>query len=385
MAVSVADEALRRYKIPARVLVVYGLRLNLAVIHLQHLREFRPRIVRLAGSRSLGHNLQLDHALAAVTQRGAHAVGTGVATADYDDILAGSGQILTVLQVGVKQALRVQRQELHRLIDAGQLTAFNLQIASLGRSAAENDCVITGLQLIRRNVSADFGSGNELNAFRRKQVNAPLHFLLVELHVRDAVCQQPADAVGPLIDGHGMTRLVELRRAGHTRRSGADHSHLLARAGKRRLGLDPAHFKSLVYNRLLDRANGNRLAVHANGAGAFAGRRADAACEFREVVRLVQPFQGHFPIVFEDHIIPFRNQIVKRTARSHAGQHTPHMAERRSAVHTARTLLAQLLFAQRHRKFIPILDTLKRVAFAGGYPRIFQKSRSFAHPCHPPC
>ncbi len=43
--------------------------------------------------------------------------------------------------------------------------------------------------------TADLDSGQHLYALRFEQVNPPLHYTLVELEVRHAVAQQPADAV----------------------------------------------------------------------------------------------------------------------------------------------------------------------------------------------
>ncbi len=62
--------------------------------------------------------LEVDEALAAVTQRGADAVGAGVAAADHDDALVPRVDELPVLEVAVEQALGVRGQELHREMDA---------------------------------------------------------------------------------------------------------------------------------------------------------------------------------------------------------------------------------------------------------------------------
>ena len=77
---------------------------------------------------------------------------------------------------------------------------------------------------------ADVGAGDELDALGRQQIDAPLHDALVELHVRDAVHQQAADAVGPLVDGDRVADLVELRGGGQPGRPAADDRHPLAGA-----------------------------------------------------------------------------------------------------------------------------------------------------------
>ena len=57
---------------------------------------------------------------------------------------------------------------------------------------------------------------------------------LVELHVRNAVHQQAADAVGALVDGDRVAGLVELIGGGEARRARADDGDLLAAARRRR-------------------------------------------------------------------------------------------------------------------------------------------------------
>ena len=78
---------------------------------------------------------------------------------------------------------------------------------------------------------ADVGAGDELDALRGQQVDSPLDDALVELHVRNAVHQQPADAVGPLVDGHRVADLVELGGGGQTGGAAADDGDPLAGPG----------------------------------------------------------------------------------------------------------------------------------------------------------
>ena len=54
--------------------------------------------------------------------------------------------------------------------------------------------------------------------------------LLVELHVRDAVHEQPAGAVGALEDGDAVAGLVELRGGAEPGGAGADDGDFLAGA-----------------------------------------------------------------------------------------------------------------------------------------------------------
>ncbi len=104
----------------------------------------------------------------------------------------------------------------------------------------------------RVDVLADVGVRDELDAGFAQQIDAPLHDPLVELHVRDAVHQQAADAVGPLVDRDLVADLVELGRGGEARRPAADDRDPLAGARLGRLRRDPAFGEAAVDDRVLD-------------------------------------------------------------------------------------------------------------------------------------
>ena len=74
-----------------------------------------------------------------------------------------------------------------------------------------------------------------------QQVDAALHdFLLVELHVGNAIHEQSADAVVAFEDGDGVAGLVELVGAGEAGGAGADDGDFLAGAFVGDLRRDPA-------------------------------------------------------------------------------------------------------------------------------------------------
>ena len=153
-----------------------------------------------------------------MAQRGADAVGAGVAAADDDDVLA-LGVDEAAVRVLVENGLGVGGEELHREMDALELAAFDGQIARLGGAGAEDDGVEVLEQLFGGDVFADLGVADELDAFVFEQLDAAQDdFLLVELHVRDAVHEQAAGAVGALEDGDGVAGFVELRGGAEARR-----------------------------------------------------------------------------------------------------------------------------------------------------------------------
>jgi hypothetical protein len=104
--------------------------------------------------RRLGHDFELDHALAAVAQAGADAVGAGVATADDHDVLAlgverGDGAV----EVVVELIAGVVGEKLHREVDALGVAAFDGEVAAEGGAAAEHD----GVEILAEFFRGPFG------------------------------------------------------------------------------------------------------------------------------------------------------------------------------------------------------------------------------------
>ena len=267
------------------------------------------------------------------------------------------------------------------------------RIERLRRAGGQQHRVVFGQQLVRvdelhraaallhdlRHVAAgeiflpaDVGAGDELDALGRQQIDAPLHDALVELHVRNAVHQQAADAVGPLVDGDVMADLVELRGGGQPGRAAADDRHALAGPLRRRLRRDPAFGEAAVDDRVLDVLDRHRRIGDAQHARAFARGRAGAAGELGKVVRLVQPIERVLPAALVDQVVPLGNEIVDRAARFA-------LAKRHAAIHAARTLRAQVQLGRRGEDFQEILRPLQRIAIRHRLPLEFFKACGFAH------
>src|SRR5262249_25268235 len=132
-----------------------------------------------------------------------------------------------------------------------------------------------------------------------------------------------------------------------------------------------------------DALDGDRVLVDAEHARAFARGGTDAAGEFREVVGLVQPVDRFFPQPAVDEVVPFRDQVVDRTARRHAFEQRAGMAERNAAIHAASPLLAQLLFVGVLMELEPVADPLRRRARHGQLTAIFHESGWLAHDAIP--
>src|SRR6266550_8497592 len=119
-------------------------------------------------------------------------------------------------------------KELHRETDPSQVSAFQAQVTRSRRTAAEHNRIELFHQLIGRQVSPHVCARDEAYALRRHKINAALHHRFFELHVRNAVHQEAADAVGPLEYGYPMTSAIELSCAGEAGGARTNHGNLLS-------------------------------------------------------------------------------------------------------------------------------------------------------------
>ena len=118
--------------------------------------------------------------------------------------------------------------------------------------------------------------------------------------------------------------------------------------------------KAIVDNRRFDVFDRHRQFVEPEHAGAFARRRTDAAGEFGKVIGLVQPMKRFLPQAAINQIVPFRDQIVDRTARGHAADQLAGVTKRNAAIHAARALLLQFRFRKVLVKLVPVFYPLQR-------------------------
>ena len=61
---------------------------------------------------------------------------------------------------------------------------------------------MVGAQVVYVDALSDIRIRDELDAFICEEVHSAGHFVLVQLHVRDAVHEESSDAVLPFIDSH---------------------------------------------------------------------------------------------------------------------------------------------------------------------------------------
>ena len=108
----------------------------------------------------------------------------------------------------------------------------------------------------------------------------------------------------------GLVQLCSSRQTGGAR---TYHGDLLAGAGARRLGYDPTFLEAAVGDGIFDILDRDRGLDGAQYAGTLAGRRADPAGEFGEIVGRMQDPEGFPPLPAIDQIVPVRDDVVDRT------------------------------------------------------------------------
>ena len=137
-----------------------------------------------------------------------------------------------------------------------------------------------------------------------------------------------------------------------------------------RLRFDPAFLIGAFDNGHFDIFNGDGRLIDAEHAGVFARGRAHAAGEFGKIVGLVQAFDGLFPVVAIDQIIPVRDDVADRTTA---------LAERNPAVHASRPLGLDFFLGHGLDKFFPVLDTRLGIFLIEVLALIFHESVYITH------
>ncbi len=191
--------------------------------------------------------------------------------------------------------------------------------------------------------------------------------MLFQLEVRNAVHQQAARAIGTLEERDAMSGAIELLSGSHARRPAADDRYALAGAHLWRLGDDPTLGEAAVGDRHFDFFDRDRIFIDPQHASRFARSRANAPGELRKVIRGVQPIERALPLTAKDQVVPVRNDVPQRAAR---------VAERHSAVHAPRALLAQFGLGQNLQELVVMLQTFRNRLI------VVMRSAEFEKPSH---
>ena len=247
--------------------------------------------------------------------------------------------------------------------------ARHVQGTGFPRPAAEHRRVIAFDDLRR-----GFGIQFESNSLRLHEPDAALHHVFGQLHVGDAVHEQPAGAVRPFDHGDGVPHLVQPIGGGKTRRAAADDGHGFPCAHSGHARFYPALFKARFDQIQLVVPVGH--AVVGQIAGLFAQGGTYPARKLREGGGAQQPRQGFPVLALIDQIVPFRDQVMQ-------GASEIRLTEGHAAVHAAGRLAAPYVHGLGRVQIVEILDSRLFVPVRVFRPGIFQKSGGFTHTVTP--
>ena len=214
ISILVLEKFLDRRLVDPRVMPEQRDCLLLAVVGLADFRPLRPRIVRRALVRCLRHHLNGRHGLAAMADRGTGAVISRIASADNHNVLPLRLDILSILEMGIKQAFRIPCKEIDRKIDSLCIASGSLQVSCLLRPAGKHDGIVLLQKGLRLDILPDIHTGQEGDALLLHDADLAVYDLLLQLHVRDPVHQKAPDAVIALIHRHLMTSVIQHIRTG---------------------------------------------------------------------------------------------------------------------------------------------------------------------------
>ena len=172
-----------------------------------------------------------------------------------------------------------------------------------------------GTQLFHAGVTADLEPFVEDDAAILEALDAAHDDILFQLESGDAIGQQAAGAVVPVIDMDFIARDAQIFGGGEAGGAGADDADRLAARGAGDERFDPAFLPGGVGDELFHRADGDRsVAGKFDHAIAFAQTvlRADAAADFRHGAGQVRQLIGFAQAPFGGQAQPVGDMIVQR-------------------------------------------------------------------------
>ena len=234
---------------------------------------------------------------------------------------------------------------LHRLVDPVQLTAWDRQVARHRRPPRQQHRLHLAQEPGGLDVRADLDASPQHDPFGAQLRQAPLEDPFLQLELGDAVAQQAAHAVGPLVNRDLVAGAAQLLRGRQPGRAGADHGDLLPGQRRRGPGDDPALRPGHLDDLLLEHGVDDWLAADSEHAGRLAGRRAEAPGELGEVVGGVQALRGVLPAALVGEVVPFRDEVAEGAGAVAVGD---------PAEHAARSLGGSLLAGEGLVDFPPV-------------------------------
>ena len=170
-------------------------------------------------------------------------------------------------------------------------------------------------QRLESDVLADIAVEDELNTRFGEIVCAALNDFFFQLEARNAIDQQAANTVIPVIDSDLIALAAQLFCSGEAARACADNTNALRPLARGLDGLHPAFFPGGVGDVFLDSANGDgAMAGLFDDTAAFAQTvlRADATTDFRHVVCGRRDLIGFFQTIARCKHEPVGNIVPER-------------------------------------------------------------------------
>ncbi len=323
----------------------------------------------------LGHDFQLGDGSSALAVGRADTVRTRIAAADHDHMLAGGQDFRPVADRLVVQAAVLLGEELHGEMHAIELPPRHGHVTGVLGAARQDHRVEFFLDLLNGDGDADMAVGAKFHALGPHLRHAPVDQVFLHLEVGDAVAHQAANTGVLFVQHHAVAGAGQLLGAGHAGRAGADHGDGLARAVLGDAGHDPAFRPAFFDDRDFDGLDGHRLFGDVQGTGRLARRGADPARKLREIIGRMQNTQGFLPFALIDHVVPFRDDVVDRTAAVAIGD---------AAIHAAGALLPGLGLGQGNGEFVVVLQALRRRRVGSIAPGDLHEACRFTHTVYAP-
>ena len=295
------------------------------------------------------------------------AVGSGVAAADDHHVLAlGRDGARRDRVLGPHRPVG-ERQEIHGLMDACQLPAGDRQVPGHRGAGRHDDGVVAGAQFGGRDGRRPGGrshrhAGHENRALRFHLVQPALQVALLHLELGDAVAQQPAGLVVPLVDGDvvaGPGELLGRGQPGRTRPDDGDPAAGACGSGGTGFTHSSSQARSMIETSTCLIVTGSELMPSTHAASQGAGHRRPV--NSGKLLVACRRLDRRLPLVPEDQVVPVGDDVAERAAV---------VAERDAAVHAPAGLGAEPVGLERLVDLPPVpqpdRDGPARRELAGG-------------------
>ena len=167
-----------------------------------------------------------------------------------------------------------------------------------------------------------------------------------------------------------MTGFIELIRRSKSSRTRTNNCHFLTGSGRRWIRLYPSFLKSFVNDGAFNAFDCHGRLNNTQYARALTRCRTNSSSEFWEVVGLVQAVQSIFPFALIYQVIPLRNKVIDWTTAGHITQGHTRVAIRSATIHTAGTLLTNLIGIKWFVNFLPVLNPFQWFAVRNCFPLV---------------